>query len=475
MPTGVAQRIRHAARVMGQQKWLILGIATAFFVIGGITQPEPEPEYTAFAEVDTGGVQEQVLLLYSYGSKDEHPKYRLQREAQQALGPEVITRAYLKLGGIPRGVEIEAAPAGLTGHLAISVTSTDRVLAARVANVVAAEFVARRNAEYRTRIYEISRELRQSRAGVGEPPAGISFFADVFRYATSRYQTRLDLLKRLAKPAVFSRRATPPGAPKPRLPFPGLLLTLGLSVGVAAAFLREALRQRREDPRLAATEAGLEPLGLVEDPEGGLLASVATGDGTRPARVAVCGLRPGDRPLATALGMAGAVAEQGERVLLVETDLPRPRLAQRLGLPAQPGLGGVLAGTATPSSALLPTRTPDGLPGPVLLPGGKARPAPPAGCGPVLEEVAAGFDLVVVVVPSPLESAELTLLAPWLDRIVVVSERERRGDDELRAVRRALQPLGVPSGLVLCDEAVERTLSPGRLRAAEPSLAGAVG
>src|SRR5688572_9458439 len=114
---------------------MILGVGVLFAAIGGVTEPAPEDRYLTNAQVDTGGIQEQVLLVYQYAAKADPLKLRIAEESETALNREVLTAASVRLGRVPDDTRIEAFGAGLTGRVAIGVESSDPQDAARVANV----------------------------------------------------------------------------------------------------------------------------------------------------------------------------------------------------------------------------------------------------------------------------------------------------------------------------------------------------
>jgi receptor protein-tyrosine kinase len=152
---------------------------------------------------------------------------------------------------------------------------------------------------------------------------------------------------------------------------------LGAALGLLAGLGLAAWRTR--SPETVSTEddvrahTGAELLGVVpEDPQLGIQ-HLATGpdehsstadalrairtsiqlfDVTGPSRVVlVTGTAPGDGASTLAVAAAAALARTGSRVALVDADLRRSQLAERLGLAAGAGLTDVLTGTATLSDA----------------------------------------------------------------------------------------------------------------------------
>lgn len=78
-------------------------------------------------------------------------------------------------------------------------------------------------------------------------------------------------------------------------------------------------------------------------------------DVDKPPRVVVItSCLPGDGKSTLAIQLANAIAESGQRVVLVDADLRRPSLAQYLGLPGGAGLTDVLVGRAGVTEMLQP-------------------------------------------------------------------------------------------------------------------------
>ncbi|WP_299953629.1 polysaccharide biosynthesis tyrosine autokinase [uncultured Modestobacter sp.] len=143
-------------------------------------------------------------------------------------------------------------------------------------------------------------------------------------------------------------------------------LLLGLVVGVLYAVLRETLDTRVRDvsrveavtdapvlgavPRLPGESGHL--LALADDPRGGLaevFRQLSTNVeflrvGDAPVSLLVTSSLPGEGKSTVAANLALALAEVGHRVVLVDADLRRPSVAQRLGLEGEAGLSTVLLG-----------------------------------------------------------------------------------------------------------------------------------
>ena len=130
---------------------------------------------------------------------------------------------------------------------------------------------------------------------------------------------------------------------------------------------------------------------------------------------------PGEGKSTTAMHLAIARAQQGERTLLIDADMRNPTLHTRLGLPEGSGLAEVLAGDAAPDECLIdvvdiphlrvlraghPTRRASDLVGPSVV--------------DVVREAAKSFDFVVVDAPPVLTFAETLQIATAVDSVIVI-------------------------------------------------------
>lgn len=180
------------------------------------------------------------------------------------------------------------------------------------------------------------------------------------------------------KPTVVINVVTGPapiGAVEPRLKvFVGLGLAAGLIVGAALIVVRELLDNTVRGPEAAAAAVGAPVLGNIGyDPEfrrsplmtgGRATSSVAEAfrqlrtnltfvDATQTRQVlVVTSSVPSEGKTSVCLNLALMLAEAGRRVLIVESDLRRPRLGQILGLESEIGLTNVLINQVALDEAL---------------------------------------------------------------------------------------------------------------------------
>ena len=141
----------------------------------------------------------------------------------------------------------------------------------------------------------------------------------------------------------------------------------------------------------------------------------------------------------TAANMALAFVESGERVLLVEADLRRPRVADYLDLPREVGLTNVLAGQVSLEEVIQPWGT-DGL---SVLASGSTPPNPSEllGSQRMAEVVAAArerFDKIVIDTPPVLPVTDAVVAAAMADAVVLVVRHGRTSRTQLTVAARAL-------------------------------------
>jgi len=282
---------------------------------------------------------------------------------------------------------------------------------------------------------------------------------------------------------------------------------LGLLLGVAAAFVRQALDTKvrtKEDVRRAT--GGAPVIGTIPRIRGtkpSRLAS-ANGNGHRkhaqvtpvaaetlveerlvthlsprsPASEAYRALRtnltfanaesaprvlvvtsamPGDGKSTSAANLAITLAQQGTRALLVDVDLRKGVLHRVFGLPQEPGLTQVLTNQAHLTGAVreVPT-TDDGAPL-AVLPGGTFPPNPAELLGSsrmraLIEQLRAEYEMVVFDAPPLNLVTDAAILGTMADTTVLVT---RAGQTEKSALEHAvgqITHIGAPFGGVIIND-----------------------
>ncbi|OMH31366.1 hypothetical protein BGP79_10140 [Tersicoccus sp. Bi-70] len=153
----------------------------------------------------------------------------------------------------------------------------------------------------------------------------------------------------------------------------------------------------------------------------------------------------GEGKTSTAVALALAIAESGARVLLVDADLRRPGVADRLQIEASVGLSSVLIEQATLQEAVVRVETID------VLPSGPVPPNPnqllnSASAENVLTELGRSYDLIVVDSPPLLPVTDTLPLAKLADGTILVV---RAGATRRAQLRDAIEALNTINAKVL--------------------------
>ncbi|HEU4841080.1 MAG TPA: CpsD/CapB family tyrosine-protein kinase, partial [Ilumatobacteraceae bacterium] len=186
-----------------------------------------------------------------------------------------------------------------------------------------------------------------------------------------------------------------------------------------------------------------------------------------PSTIAVLGVDVGVGCTETAIELARAAAVGSQTVLLVDADLRRPAVHDRLGLPVTPGLAEVLAGAALTSAILAPR---PGGPQFQVLPAGRALDDPVMALTEHLRErvlVPATQRARVTVIDTPPLSAvaDAAAIAAQSDTTVLVIDARTTSRRAVRDILERLRQVGVmPLGVVVNNVTPRRSAISRRRR-----------
>jgi capsular exopolysaccharide synthesis family protein len=265
----------------------------------------------------------------------------------------------------------------------------------------------------------------------------------------------------VVKPATFSNAAVSPQITRDVV----LALLLGLLLGVGAAVVRESLDTTVKDANQVQEDLGLPTLGAIAfDPEAPNRPLVVHADPRSPRAEAFRQLRtnlqfidvdrapkslvisssiPEEGKTTTATNLAITMAQSGLRVLIVEGDLRRPRLANYLGLEGAVGLTSVLAGKVKIADAIQPWG--DGQLS--VLPSGPIPPNPSEllgsqGMAEVIRELERSFDFVLIDAPPLLPVTDAAVIATSAGGAVLVARHGHTRQKQLAHAVAALHSVG---------------------------------
>jgi capsular exopolysaccharide synthesis family protein len=142
--------------------------------------------------------------------------------------------------------------------------------------------------------------------------------------------------------------------------------------------------------------------------------------------------------------LAAIFARGGQRTLLVDGDLRRPRVHRALGVPNDVGLSSILAGSATLAEAARPSAAEPQL---HVLPSGPVPPDPAEllssdRLAALLAEAAGRYDRVIVDSPPIVSVTDPCILARHADAVLLVVAHGRTSARLVRRAREALETVG---------------------------------
>ncbi|WP_165067508.1 polysaccharide biosynthesis tyrosine autokinase [Marisediminicola senii] len=272
-----------------------------------------------------------------------------------------------------------------------------------------------------------------------------------------------------------AQEATVPSAPiSPNVPLNILLGALvGAVVGLGSAVLRETLDTRIRNER-DVEQVTTVPIigGIVFDPKAKDRPLIVHADPRSPRAESFRTLRTNlqyldadrvDRSFVvtssiqsegkstTAANLAIALADTGARVLLIDADLRRPKVADYMDLEGAVGLTDVLIGRADLKDVLQPWGRKELF----VLPAGHIPPNPSELLGStamthLVNEFNRAFDVVIFDSPPLLPVTDAAILTKIVGGALVVVAAGRTHKNQLKAAISALTNVGAPvSGLVL--------------------------
>ena len=349
------------------------------------------------------------------------------------LAARVIDRLGLDMAPDQLASNISATPVSGTVVLDVSVTDVSAEQAQRIAGAVGREFIA------------VANEL--------ETPAGTTVSP--------------------VKVTVFGAPDLPlePSSPRPVLNL-AVGLFLGVLIGAAAAISRDALDRSVKDADDAAEIAGAPTIAVIlRDNElrtrhrfelGGssrgaeayrqLQTNLQFLDVDNPPRVLmISSALPSEGKTTVAVNLALALAEAGQRVVVVEADLRRPRVTTYLGMVGDVGLTNILTGSASVDDVAQPY----GATSLVVVAAGPQAPNPAqllasASMSTLLQELRATYDYVILDAPPLLPVADSTGLAVLADGVLLSVRHGATTREQLQRTRGTLDRVGATTfGVVL--------------------------
>jgi capsular exopolysaccharide synthesis family protein len=417
-----------------------------------------------------------------FGSSTLPPSSDPSREAATNVNlvnlEAIAQRTAAALGGGATAVsvagKISVAAEGQSNIVQVTATDPQPAVAAQIADTYARQFIAFRRDADRAKVAG-AQQLVQSQ---------LNRLAQSGQAATANYaqlQNRAEGLGILASLQTGNaelvqpaQTPTSPSSPQTRRNVM-VAFVVGLLLGVALALLLDRLDRRIKDVAELEEIYGLPVLcDVPESPalnseRGGDLPGFAVAESFRMLRarlryfnvdrelrsVLVTSVGPAEGKTTVAQNLAAAAASTATtRVLLLEADLRRPRLAGKLDLPATPGLAEVLTHGLSLDEVVHRLTLADSLGGrddktlDVIVAG--INPPNPAELlesekmGDLLDRLTAIYDLVIIDTPPAGLIADAIPLMSRVGGVVIVSSVGRSNRDGARRFREQLTQLDAP-------------------------------
>jgi capsular exopolysaccharide synthesis family protein len=265
------------------------------------------------------------------------------------------------------------------------------------------------------------------------------------------------------KVSVVKRADLPTTPVSPNKPLNlALGLVIGLALGVGGSVLRESLDTTVKDPEQLQRDLSLSALGAIAfDPDARKRPLIVHADphssraeafrqlrtnlqfvdiDKAPRSIVITSSIPNEGKTTTATNLGIALAKSGMRVLLVEADLRRPRIAEYLGIEGAVGLTSVLIGKARLTDAVQ-TWGKDGQL--YVLPSGPTPPNPSEllgsqGMAELIRELELTYDLVLIDAPPLLPVTDAAVISTAVSGALMVV---RHGHTKREQLARAVQSL----------------------------------
>ncbi len=244
-----------------------------------------------------------------------------------------------------------------------------------------------------------------------------------------------------------------------------LAAAIGLLLGVLAAFIATIADTRVRNEAAVARVTDLPVLGIVTRAKRGTGAALVVArephdpvtedmrriqsalafaalDG-KSRRLLITSSSPGEGKSTFASNLALTLADAGERTLVVDADLRRPRVDELFGIDGSVGLTTTLMGEVELEDAIVAWRGT----GPDVLTSGALPPNPATivtsqAFRSLLDSASERYDAVIIDSPPVLTVADSNLLAPLADGVVIVVDSSKTRRPQLANTVRSIESAG---------------------------------
>jgi len=457
----------------------VLGAGIAYLVSINTT-----PTYEASALLMIGGSIEQV----NPSTGDIQTSQRLAQTYAELVKTRTILDAVVQKLGLPRRPQVTVTILRDTQLLRITVADSDPLRAAASANELARQLVLqspsapeKQEQAYRQYVYQQLEELQDemdgiSRAILAEKESGgdterIARLEEELNTRRASWSALLNYIKgsSINEVRVFEAAVPPLEPTKPKVMQNTMLAAVvGLMIAGGAAFLIEYLDDSVRDQHDVTEVLGLPMLGAVarlseeqtlpnlltdKEPRSPLTEafrmirtnlSYALPAQEGPRRYLVTSTGPTEGKSTVVANLAVVMGQAGQRVLLVDADLRRPKLHKAYEVPSKPGLTSYLTGKVNSVDEIINETA---VPGVRLVTCG---PLPPNAAElldsermqQMLAELDQRCDVLLIDSPPLLAVADAAILACMVSGVILVLEAGQTHLEGAAAALAALERAG---------------------------------
>lgn len=169
--------------------------------------------------------------------------------------------------------------------------------------------------------------------------------------------------------------------------------------------------------------------------------------------IVVCSANAKEGKTTTVIYLGITMAQSGQRVLLIDTDMRRPRLHVSTGVAREPGLSNLILGDDNYDEVIKPTSVPNLF----ILPCGPLPPNPAEllmtkRFETVLAELGKRFSRIILDSPPLQPVTDAVVLAKRAEGVILVARSGRTIRDELKRAARMIRTVNVPIFGVVVNE-----------------------
>jgi receptor protein-tyrosine kinase len=458
-----------------EQWWLVALCAVVACGAAFGASSQRTKQYDATSTLEIGSVDlVSIFLAQDVQVSDADPERQTAAAKELFNLPNVRDRAAAALGGavsssqILSRLTVSVAPS--SDILKVVARDSDPKTAQRISNAMTDAFIAQRKETTKAKLAQAQTQVRDQYGNLSAKDR-----AGILGQGLQNRLRQVNVLGALDDGGVTiiqgARVPTDPVSPKPKRD--GLIgLFVGLLVGIAIAVLRARLDDRVRDTEELSSLWSLPIVGLIPQsgtlknsgrsvPEPAALEALSlartnlrylrVGGAVKTVVVTSALAAEGKSTLTWNLGIAAALASS--KVLVVEGDLRRPVISERLGL-SGPGFSEVLAGIADLTEVIQTVAVQDSAGSGVathidVLPAGLVPPSPVAllegdQTPAALTYMRERYDIVLIDTPPSTVVADAVALMSAVDGVLVVSRlgAVRRGS--VKRLREILTGVDAP-------------------------------